>query len=260
MNKSLVNLTVLLNQLNGLRRVKRNSQLDGCVDHYWLDENGAICHEALDYTPTDIELSEASTMQSAANYAKTMRGIARQVWRGERINAFPLMWGAVGQGIVQAWAQGAASCGVSEEELTNDERVRREMIIIEQRNHILPFLTWVHTHRRDGDNKLPWRSINSRAAMWGNAWNKAYNEGKARACANQKLEWVLHGRRVTKEPCRDCKKLNGRIYRASTWAKWQIFPQSFQLACKGFNCGCAFKDAEPDERVNRGRPPKLSGQ
>jgi hypothetical protein len=261
MNAALISLTRLLNYLNGLRRAQRCAELDGKVVHYWVDDDsGLIFSEVVEYAPTDVELAEASTLPGAATYTKLIRGIARQVWRGARIDAFGLMWQTVGDGLTAAWALGAASCGIASAELTVDERIRRDMIIIEQRNYIFGFLEWVNIHRRDGENKLPWASINSRTNTWGNAWNKAYNEGKARACANQKLKWVLHGRRITKVSCVDCKKQNGRIYRASVWAKWQIFPQSFQLACKGFNCGCAFQDAGPDERTNRGRPPRLSGQ
>lgn len=227
-------LTILLDALESISSIA--SVDPDSITRWWVDDKtGLVLSEAVAYAPTDTELAEASVLPGASNYTKTIRGIARFVWQGQQVDAFPLMWDAVGTSISRAWAQGAASCGIASDELSLDELIRREMIIQEQRDHILGFLTWVHTHRRDGENKKLWRAIQPRINTWGNAWNKAFNEGKARACANQKLKWLLHGRRVTKVPCVDCKNLNGRIYRASVWARWQVFPQSFQLFCSGFN-------------------------
>lgn len=261
MNKPLIALTRLLNSLESLRIARRLQRLDARVDHYWLEDDGTtIRHELVEYAPTDTELAEAETLSGADTYAKEIRGIARLVWRGEQIDAFGIMWELVGSGIIDAWNAGAATCGIAAGELTADERLRRDSLVVEQRNRVFGFLDWVHVHRRDGEMPFPWATIQSRAATWGNAANRAYNEGQARACADQKLKWVLNLRRVTKETCADCDKLNGRIYRASTWAKWSIYPQSSQLACKGFNCGCGWMAAGPDERVTPGRPPRLKFQ
>jgi hypothetical protein len=226
---------------------------------YWLDESGAL--QSAEVELDDAELSEVSADVSAASYTKEIRGIARLVWQGvQGIDAFGLMWNVVGIGMVNAWARGAASCGIDEPDLTVEERVRRDMLVIEQRNYVFGFLEWVHVHRRDGENKLLWAAIQPRINTWGNAWNRAYNEARARACGDIKLKWVLHGRRVTKKSCPDCLKLAGRIYRASIWAKYRIFPQSPELACGGFNCGCDWGDVGPDERATGGRPPRLSRQ
>lgn len=224
---------------------------------YTIDDNGTILTEFVEYEPTDTLLSEQS---GADAYAKDIRGIARAVWQGLPVDGYSLMWDTVGLGIEAAWREGAASCGIAEDELTIDEQLRRDMLINEQRGHIMGFLDWVYSSRRDGPAPLKWASIRQRAGMWGNAWNKAYNEAKARACADQKLMWKLHGRRLTKESCEDCLSLNGRIYRASVWAKYGVFPQSPDLACNGFNCGCSFVDAPAGAYSSRGRPPRLKGQ
>lgn len=227
-------------------------------EHYWLDDDHNLLHETVPYTPDDT-LAEASTLSGAATYSKIIRGIARQVWQGKQLDAFSLMWDTVTDGMTAAWSQGAATCGISPDDFTLEERVRRDSLINEQRGHIFLFLEWVNTHRRDGPNKKLWRQILPRTNTWGNAFNKSFNEGQARACANQPLRWVLHGRRITKKPCKDCLKLNDRIYRASIWAKNRIFPQSFDLACSGFNCGCMFV-AAPGAKLNKGKPPKLAKQ
>jgi len=202
-------------------------------NRYWLADDGALLSETVRLV--DLDLAEVDAGASATEYTKAIRGIARVVWQGKEIDAYSLMWSTVGDGMVNAWARGAASCGIADAELTVEERVRRDMLVIEQRNYIFGFLEWVHVHRRDGENKLLWGAIQPRINTWGNAWNKAYNEARARACGDQKLQWVRHKRRVTKKSCPDCLKLDGRIYRASIWAKYRIFPQSLELACSGYN-------------------------
>lgn len=224
--------------------------------HYRVTES-RILSETVEYEPTD-QLTELAG--GAASYAKDIRGIARAAWQDLPIDGYSQMWDTVGLGVTDAWRQGAASCGIAESDLSPEERVRRDGMVVEQRGYIWNFITWIYDHRRDGPDKLLWRAVAARAALWGNAWNRAYNEAKARACANTKLRWVLHGRRVTKKSCPDCLKLNGRVYRASIWAKYAVFPQSPDLACGGFRCGCDWGDVGPDERVTPGRPPRLAGQ
>lgn len=177
---------------------------------YYLS-NGQLLSELVEYEPPDTLAEQAG----GDAYAKDIRGIARAVWQGLAVDAYSIMWDTVGIGITTAWAQGAASCGISESELTLEEKIRRDVMITEQRGYIMGFLDWVYQHRRDGPDKVLWRVVVARTALWGNAWNRAYNEAMARACSDQKLRWVLHGRKVTKESCEDCLRLNGRIYRAS---------------------------------------------
>lgn len=255
--KSIHELGDLLDTLRGLSALVESTEPPP-LEHYWLDDDGSLLHESIPYCPDDV-LAEAVYPRDATLYTKEIRGIARMVWQGKAVDATRAMWGTVSIGLNAAWNKGAASCGILPGDLTMDEVIRRDMIIIQQRGYIAEFLTWVYTHRRDGPSKLLWRQIQPRVNMWGNAWNRSFNEAKVRACANQPTRWVLHGRHRTKQPCSDCLKMNGRVYRASVWSKHNIFPQSPNLACKGFNCGCMFF-AAPGAKLNKGKPPRLSGQ
>jgi hypothetical protein len=243
-------------------------------NRYWLDADGHLLSEQATLEPIRYyyaddgalvcECGSLGTLAEVAgggdSYARDIRGIARAVWQGLPLDAYSLMWDTVGLGLTDAWRQGAESCGISEDELTLEERLQRDMLINDQRGYIMGFLDWVREHRRDGPAKLPLATIIARANTWGNAWNRAYNEAAARACGDQKLRWVRHGRRVTKVSCEDCINLDGRIYRASVWTRYSIFPQSPDLACHGVNCGCAFQVAGPDEKCTPGRPPRIAGQ
>lgn len=57
--------------------------------------------------------------------------------------------------------------------------------------------------------------------------------------------------------CDDCLNLHGRVYRASVWDRYGIAPQSPQLACGGWRCGCRF--VVTDDPVTPGRPPNIGG-
>ena len=223
--------------------------------HYWND-GAAILSESVEYEAPAILAEQAG----AEAYAKDIRGAALQAWLGLALDASTIMWDTVGLGIAAAWRDGAATCGISEDELSHEEKMRRDEIIREQRNYIPDFLNWVYAHRRDGPDKLLWRDILPRTVLWANAWDRTYNEAMVRACSDQKIRWVLHGERVTKEPCRDCLRLDGRIYRSSIWAKYEIYPKVSTLACGGWRCGCSWGEVGADEKVTPGRPPSLAGQ
>jgi len=215
---------------------------------YTLSDDGHILSELVEYEPDDT-LAE---QRRAESYAKDIRGIARAVWQSLPIDAYPMMWDVVGLGISTAWQQGAASCGISEDELTLDERIRRDIIINEQRNYIIGFIDWVYEHRRDGPSKAPLASILARAALWGNRWAQTYHEAMTMACADLKLAWRLG---PTKDHCSSCLKLNGKVKRASQWQRAGIRPQVSELECGGWRCLCYFEAT--DEPLSKGPLPRL---
>jgi len=94
----------------------------------------------------------------------------------------------------------------------------------------------------------------ARAFLWANkGLDSLYYAGKLAGASNKALEWVYG----ETEHCEDCQKLNGRVYRARIWKKYEIMPRSSALACKGFNCQCELM--ETDKPLMRGKPPTLSG-
>ena len=218
---------------------------------YYLTESGELLSESVEYEPDDTLLSEQA---GADTYAKDIRGIARVVWQGLPLDGYSLMWDTVGLGITAAWAQGAASCGIAEEDLTLDERIRRDMLVNEQRGHIMGFLDWVYAHRRDGPDKLKQSVILARAAIWGNRWSQAYQVSMTMACANQKTMWMLG----PTEHCDSCLKLNGKAKRNSYWQRMGILPRvpgAPYLKCQGYNCQCTLELT--DEPLSKGPLPRL---
>lgn len=93
----------------------------------------------------------------------------------------------------------------------------------------------------------PIEPLMSRAELWANRYNEAYNEAiRAMAIENgEKLEWVMG---PTEDHCPTCAGLNGIVAYASEWESAGVHPQSAPndaLDCGGWNCMC---DTVPTER------------
>jgi hypothetical protein len=149
------------------------------------------------------------------------------------------MMSTIRAGLTRAYAEGAAACGIMPAEYTFEEKIALEQTIVREQNYVGQFADAIEKGDKANGGKL--KPHMARAKMWVNRYNDVVNRAKVTACKNKKMKWVLHLVRPTKEPCKDCLKLNGRIYRAYTWQKWNVRPQSPDLACNGILCGCGLK-------------------
>lgn len=82
----------------------------------------------------------------------------------------------------------------------------------------------------------------SRAQMWANRWNDAYNEAikLINSHLGQKLKWIEGD---TQDKCDVCVSLNGIVAYASVWEDLGVKPQAApnsNLTCGGWRCGCYF--------------------
>lgn len=193
-------------------------------------------------------------------YTKSIRGIAYGLWsnsisQAEFVTAFT---SATNRGLGRAWREGAAEFGIAPDELTAAERSEIESEIGAQGQ----FINRLSTDIKRGDRITggKWGQFKDRInSAWSNTYNNLKNRGMLLAGKNQKMEWVLHLAHFTEDPCEDCLIMNGRVYRQETWRNARVFPQSRNLKCNGFQCGCLFR-AAPDKSLNKGRPPKLFHQ
>lgn len=189
------------------------------------------------------------------DFARQVRAAARILWRGDDPNALfnfvDSLNSAVTRGYAQAWTEGAKACGILPADRTPEEqRVLDEYISIAQQR-LMPLAEFIAQNSRASGGK--WADIQPRLGMWINRYTELRNRAQQMSCKDQKLKWIFGD---TKH-CIDCKNLNGRIYRASVWAKYNLRPQMRELACSGFNCACAFQVT--DEPVTPGHPPALRG-
>jgi len=99
-----------------------------------------------------------------------------------------------------------------------------------------------------------WSKIQARIRLWWNGYHRIESEARQLAAGDRLMMWILG---PTEQHCPDCSKYAGRVYRGSTWAKWDVRPQHPRLACHGFNCQCRLQITT--EPVTPGRPPRMTG-
>ena len=188
------------------------------------------------------------------SYRSDLRAIVRGLWAGS-ITPGDFTWRgltALEQATKAAWKEGAALAGVTESEYTDEEKYARERAYWRQHERMIRFGEAVAKASKANGGKLA--PLLSRVELWVNQYNAVVNQAYVMTARDQKLLWVLG---PTEEHCRDCAKYAGRVYRASTWTKYGIQPQSQHLACHGFRCLCMLQPT--DQPANRGRPPAMSG-
>ena len=189
-------------------------------------------------------------------YAKTMRGIARLAWRGDTdMSEFRiLIWQTVETGLARAWHTALVSEGIDPKTEASDvEKAVLKDAYDFAWDALQGYADFIFTHRKEDGFK--YRQILYRVKIWANRYTAIYKQTKMLASGNKKLMWVWN---PEKEHCFDCANLNGRVYRAHTWKKWDIYPQSTDLECGGWYCGCTLKAT--DEKCTPGRPPMIKGQ
>lgn len=193
--------------------------------------------------------------KSLRDYGRRVRGLVTGYWRGSiNKSAFKTsMRRAIDRGITQAFYEGAREVGITPEEMSVAEN-RALLDAIEQTLISLDdFAEQIAKGSRAKKGKL--KPLLNRAKMWTNRYLAVRGEASALVGTDKKLEWIWN---PEKEHCDDCRRMNGRVYRASIWAKNNLRPQSHDLQCGGWLCGCEF--VVTDKPFTLGRPPKLRGR
>jgi len=188
-------------------------------------------------------------------YRAALRTNFYAVWRGisDEADFTDNMFLAIDKFLTLAFEEGAAECGINPDEMLPEERMELTYSISDNVTRVPALYEWLRQRTKADKAKLG--DVMKRMELWLNSYNRVKSRAKSLACKDKKLKWVLDPR---KESCRDCLNLNGRVYRGSVWARYDLYPQKLELACGGFQCGCVFSPtAEP---VTKGRPPRIAGQ
>lgn len=136
------------------------------------------------------------------------------------------------------------------EDLSDEERQTLRDMINEDFQYILGLELAIEGAAQ---NEQDLKALYERGELWINRYNAVKAQAQLMAKDNPKLRWGVG----PTEHCSDCATYDGRVYRASTWARYGISPQSRRLACKGYKCQCNF--TETSDPCMPGRPPSPSG-
>lgn len=199
--------------------------------------------------PPDEEVEK-----SLGDYRRSLRALARGYYNGdfERFTFVDDMVGAISRNLTQAWNNAAQECGLSPDEITEEESAVLKQKINGQFQYILGLADAIEAAK---ENEEAVTTLFDRIELWVNRYDEVFQLGRTLFCGDKKMKWR---RDPAKDSCPDCVKFDGRVYRASVWAKNNVYPKSPDLACGGFRCGCNLE--ETDDPITKGRVPKLTGK
>lgn len=189
-----------------------------------------------------------------AEFMRSLRANVYGLWSG-RIDLFNFtdsMYVTVERNLRNAWFEGARAMGIAPDELTVEELNMMNGAVAADFSYIPGFGRDIEASSKANGGKLS--SVMPRTKLWANRYNETRNLAMQMAGKNRKLLWV----RNAKESCSSCLRMEGRVYRASTWQKYDLRPQAPHLACMSHARGvavCLCEFVVTDEPVTPGRPP-----
>lgn len=190
--------------------------------------------------------------KSLVDFRRNLRAQVRRYWAGEDAKGDFVFnfFNAVDRGFNQAFAAGAAECGIRPNEYTNEMKTVLQNKINEQFPYINNLANRIVVKADGGKLGKAMREIE----VWIARYGELLNMGKLLACADRKLKWVLGAA----EHCPSCVKLSGKVKRASYWKAHGILPRvagAEYLECKGYNCKCSLEVTS--DSLTRGSLPAL---
>jgi len=219
-----------------------------------LPPEGVIVHAPLG------EVSFYPTGHSASRGERSYIKAIRSMVRGYVTDVFDTpgfmesMYAIIDQGLSAAWSEGAKRGGSSVIDLPPEgQQVLRNMISTDY-THVPGFVSYLSLRNAmylEGRKKEALDQAYNRAVQWTNRYSEVATRAELLARQDQKMIWSLG----PIEHCDSCLTFSGRVYRASTWLKYNAIPRSWRLCCTGRHCQCRLTPA-PDLPMTRGRFPE----
>lgn len=159
------------------------------------------------------------------------------------------MFRLVRVGFTQAWNEGMAAANITESEMTDEERIRLEQEIVKEYSYVNGFADAVDAGSKANGGKLA--PLFYRAGLWADGYPRIRSLAMTYAADDPKLKWTLN----PAEHCISCKKLDGKVKRASFWKSKGVYPKAWdKLTCKG---GCKCELVPTTDRCTPGALPVL---
>lgn len=196
---------------------------------------------------------EAQSLDRAAGgYKNLLASAVRGLWQGaiSYDQFFDSFGVTIQRGLANAWLLGAQAGGITPDEFTQEEQVQLKRHILSDRMFMGGFADQIdQTSKANGGKLAP---LLSRLDTWVNHWWEVYGLANAMAAKDVKMMFVQAF--PTKEKCRSCLGLMGRVYRNSVWLANNAVPPSRRYDCGGWRCG--HRTVATDQRVTPGPFPR----
>jgi hypothetical protein len=167
-------------------------------------------------------------VKSIEDYARGLRSAVRGFWSGQidYISFVINMDLLITRRFTEAFMEGAGLEGIRPEELTPQELIELQNEINTERRFIFSFAQDIEENSKANGGKL--QPLMNRIRLWANRYIGVRALGQSMARADPKLKWVLH----SAETCPSCRKLDGKVKRASFWRAHDVRPKhKHKLEC-----------------------------
>lgn len=193
-------------------------------------------------------------LKSIEGYRLNIRSAVRALWSGvwDYYTFIDAMSLAIERGFTQAWYEGAKIYGISPGELTQEEHNALASEVMKEIGFIGNLGQAINANTKAMGGKLS--PFITRSELWVAGYNRVRTLGGMWAARDQKQAWRYGDTRH----CADCLNYNGRVYRASVWRKHGIYPQMYELECRGYHCQCRLEVT--NEPASKGYPPRPRGR
>lgn len=183
-------------------------------------------------------------LKEAGAYRESLRTIALNYYhnRYSYIGFLNGMYTQIYAGLTQAWVEGFGKMGIPPEDISTEENLALQLEIEREFSYAYGLGRAIDDLKA---NEKPASTISRRLDLWGDAYIRVMEMAKTYAGKDAPLEWVLH----PAEHCPSCKKLSGKVKRASYWYSKNLYPKSWNLDCRQ-GCKCSLEPT--DKPVSRG--------
>ncbi len=184
---------------------------------------------------TRLALQEPTAYKTFDYMLRQIEGLVNGVYSGNIGGQFiDTMANLISGQLTQAYRQAFEDEGYTDEFLPVYLTASLEEMIIGQYDYVDQYYRDIVDARVDGTPVAP---LLSRAQMWANQWNTAYNEAIRLITLENggNLIWQTG----EAEHCTTCLALDGIVASAVEWEESGWKPQSEDLECHGFNCKCS---------------------
>ena len=169
-----------------------------------------------------------------AAYLAALRSAIAALWAGA-IDAGQFttaMFAAIRRYLTAAWVEGAEEAGLAFDELTAEELMELERLIVSEFGYVGRLAGAVAAEDEHSGAEL--EPHLARAELWAGRYDETRNLALTLAAKDERLEWVVSPR---KQHCHDCLRLSGTDINAlcvlvtkinfALFAPWHCIPSSF---------------------------------
>lgn len=195
-------------------------------------------------------------LKTVTGYRAALRGAVRGLWNGtfsydQFIDAFD---SAIRFHFPRAWGEGLAAVGLTMEDMNLEEKLKLQTLIVQEQSYIDPFAQAIEAGSKA--NRGPLQPLLDRVERWLARYNGIKSLAMQLAKNDPKLMWVKHA----SDSCDSCRRLDGKVKRASVWRAADLRPQSMRLACMQSAKGvpvCKCELVPTDAPISPGRLPAV---